>query len=93
MRAEIRERLSEKIPLSPSQPTLNKLLADVSDHAEKLAVPAPDNRCWLKLTTPKGEEVMFIPDNVTFKFRSRYGKAPGFEKWFLDRIREALNNA
>lgn len=101
MRQEIRERLADKIPLSTvpaKRETLQEglgsftvKLADVLEQPKISPVPLTDGRSWLMLSTPTGEARISIPENVTCTYRARYGKAPGFERYFMDRIRDLLN--
>ena len=82
MRQEIRDRLAEKIPLVPSAVSVQ--------HPIPVNPISTDPRCWLTLMTPTGEARIQVPENVAYNFRARYGKAPGFEKWFMDRVRDLL---
>lgn len=87
MRAEIRDRLAEKIPLSPA-----KLEGSVLTGTLQTQVPLTvDNRVYMRLRGPEGEFEMQIPENVAHNYKSRYGKAPGFNAWFAARIRDLLN--
>ncbi len=84
MRAEIRDRLAEKVPLAViAQPQLIPVV-----ETPTLTV---DNRCYLKLRTPQGEFEITVPENVAYSYKARYGRAPGFPKWFLERVRDLLN--
>lgn len=92
MRAEIRERLAEKITPNVPKPELGDLLDQIEGHSAPVSFPVPpDTRCWLLLTTPTGEARIQIPENVACNYRARYGKAPNFEPWLLARIRDLLN--